>query len=197
MTRLPVTGAFRVTATYGQTGSYWANGHQGIDLTAEDSRVFATCYGTVRLVAFDKNGWGRYVSVGDEQGQRHIFCHLQEGSVTVKAGDAVTPLTVLGRMGATGKATGTHLHYQLQQGETVKNPATYLGIPNKVGSYRSADYSALAFRDAASVPQWAEKAVLEAVEQGLMLGDAEGTFRPNEPVTRAELAVVLQRLKNQ
>lgn len=33
MTNLPVSGIFTVTATYGQTGRYWVNGHRGIDIT--------------------------------------------------------------------------------------------------------------------------------------------------------------------
>ena len=79
MTRLPVTGPFRVTATYGQKGSHWATHHRGIDLVAEDPRIFCTCYGTVRTVAYDKNGWGYYVSVGDAEDQRHIFCRCLKG----------------------------------------------------------------------------------------------------------------------
>ena len=101
MTNLPITGAFSVTAIYGQTGPYWTNGHKGIDLVASDRRIFSTCNGKVRLVSFDETGWGQYVSIEGDEGYRHIFCHLVKGSVTVKAGDRVTPLTVLGTMGAT------------------------------------------------------------------------------------------------
>ena len=57
MTLLPVTGAFSVTAVYGQKGSLWRDGHKGIDFAADDRRVYATCNGTVRLVAFDEGGW--------------------------------------------------------------------------------------------------------------------------------------------
>ena len=193
MSRLPIKGAFQVTATYGQRGSYWKNGHQGIDLVAADRRIFSTCYGTVRLVAFDEGGWGQYVSIGDEVGRRHIFCHLEKGSVTVKAGEKVTPSTVLGRMGATGNVTGVHLHYQLQQGETVIDPTLLLGIPNRVGSYHSEDFT-MDFKDASTIPDWAKEAVRTAKEKGWMLGDDMGTFRPFDPVTRAELAVILSRL---
>lgn len=198
MTRLPVTGPFNITATYGQTGSLWKAGHKGIDFTAPDRRVFCTCEGTVRLVAFDPNGWGQYVSVGDAEGRRHLFCHLVKGSVSVKAGDKVTPLTVLGTMGATGNVTGLHLHFQLQQGETPIDPTAYLGVPNRTGSYHSKDFEEekpMTFKDQNEIPAWAEKAVKEAAEKGLMLGDEKGNFNPNDPVTRAELAVVLSRLK--
>ncbi len=198
MTNLPVSGPFLVTATYGQQGSFWKNGHQGIDLVAENRNVYATCDGVVRVVAYDEDGWGQYVSVGDEQGRRHLFCHLVQGSVRVKPGDRVTRLTVLGTMGASGNVTGTHLHYQLQEGETVVDPTLWLGIPNRVGTYHSKDYELKEdepmFQDEAQIPAWAKEAVEEAAEKGLMVGDPDGKFRPNDPITRAELAVILSRL---
>ncbi len=199
MTNLPVTGAFRVTAIYGQTGSYWANGHKGIDIVADNRKVYATCNGTVRKVGYDEGGWGRFVSIDEPNGRRHIFCHLKNDSVTVQKGDTVTRETVIGTMGATGNVTGIHLHYQLQQGDAVIDPTLHLGIPNKKGSYHSADYQIkeveqVAYKDQKQIPAWAKKAVAEAAEKGWMVGDDAGNFRPNEPVTRAEMAVILSRL---
>ncbi len=44
---------------------------------------------------------------------------------------------------------------------------------------------------------WAEKAIRWAIKKELMIGRPDGTFRPDEPVTRAELALVLQRLEGE
>lgn len=200
MTNLPITGNFTITAIYGQKGKYWADGHKGIDFVSEDKRIYATCDGVVRTVAYDANGWGQYVSIGDDEGRRHIFCHLVRESVTVKAGDKVTRTTIIGTMGATGNVTGVHLHYQLQNGETVINPCSYLGVPNKVGSYNSNDFqikevSDVTFKDQAKISDWAKSAVDEVSEKGWMLGDDKGNFNPQAPVTREELAVVLARIK--
>lgn len=41
---------------------------------------------------------------------------------------------------------------------------------------------------------WAVKDIDLAIERGLMKGYPDGTFKPDKPVTRAELAVVLNRL---
>ena len=41
---------------------------------------------------------------------------------------------------------------------------------------------------------WAEKAIRRCVEYGLMQGYPDGSFQPDKPVTRAELAVILDRL---
>ncbi len=200
MTNLPVTGSFQVTAIYGQQGKYWKNGHKGIDLVAADRRIYCSCSGVVRKVAYDDGGWGQYISVEGDEGYRHIFCHLVKGSQKVKVGQRVTPLTVLGEMGATGNVTGIHLHYQLQKGDRIVDPTLYLGIPNKKGKYHSKNYSIeevkqVAYKDAKKIPGWAKSAVEMMKKRGWMVGDAAGNFRPDDPVTRAELAVALSKIK--
>jgi len=54
----------------------------------------------------------------------------------------------------------------------------------------------MTFRDQTEIPDWAQTAVQTVADQGLMVGDDQGKFRPNAPVTRAELAAVLERLLN-
>ena len=51
-----------------------------------------------------------------------------------------------------------------------------------------------AFQDAAAIPSWAAGAVAAAVQDGLLQGYPDGTFRPLQPVTRAEAAALLLRL---
>lgn len=41
---------------------------------------------------------------------------------------------------------------------------------------------------------WAEPSIRKAIEKGVIKGYADGTFKPDEPVTRAQLAVILDRL---
>ena len=44
---------------------------------------------------------------------------------------------------------------------------------------------------------WAEKSIRWALDKGLMQGYPDGSWRPDEPLTRAELAVILQRLEGE
>lgn len=44
---------------------------------------------------------------------------------------------------------------------------------------------------------WAYKAIKELAEKGIIKGYEDGTFRPNEPVTRAEIATIISRLKGE
>ena len=132
-TNLPVNGKFNITAIFGQQGSYWKNGHKGIDLTATDKRIYSVCDGEVTVVGFDKNGWGRYVSVMPEgfSRVRFILCHMVENSVNVKKGDKVTRLTHIGTMGSTGNSSGVHLHVEMRIDNKSVDPSAYLLIPNK------------------------------------------------------------------
>lgn len=189
---LPIKGKFKITATYGQEGKHWVNGHKGVDFTAADKNVYATVSGTVRVVGFDPNGWGRYISIGDDDNLRHLYCHLERAvvneGVKVKAGQ------LIGVMGSTGNSTGVHLHYQVNDANgTPKDASAMLGIPNQKGEYTAEEF--YLFKDDADIPSWAKEAVYDAKEKGLMLGDTNGNFRPNEPLTRAEAAVLLSNLK--
>lgn len=196
MTNLPVTNEFTITATYGQQGKYWVGGHQGIDIVAPNKAIYATCNGTVRVVNYDKGGWGRYVTVGDDNGLVHIFCHLENNSVRVKSGDKVNRTTVIGVMGTTGNSTGVHLHYQINRNGVSINPCDHLGIPNQKGTYNGKDYELkesndMTFNDDAKISKWAKDAVDNVTDLGLMSGVGNNEFDPKGTVTREQLAVVL------
>jgi hypothetical protein len=49
----------------------------------------------------------------------------------------------------------------------------------------------LTFTDAAKIGTWAQKAVAQAVQAGIIKGYKEGTFRPDAEITRAEMAVMI------
>lgn len=193
MTNLPISGVFDITAVYGQKGKYWATFHKGIDFVSENKNVYSTCDGTVRVVSYDEGGWGNYISIGDSQGMRHIFCHLDK--VYVKPGDAVTRKTVLGIMGKTGNVTGVHLHYQLNdKGNIPQDPSEYLGIPNVTGRYNSEDFNIMAYSDANNISDWAKDSVEKVTSLGIMEGDGSGNFNPKNYITREEIAVVISKL---
>lgn len=200
MTNLPISGEFNVTATYGQPGKYWANGHKGIDIVCSNLNIYATCDGTVRVIDYDANGWGQYVSIGDDKGNRHIFCHLQKDIIRVKVGQKVNRTTLIGLMGSTGNSTGTHLHYQINNANNNPiDPTSYLGIPNKKGTYNSKDFTIkenndMTFKDSNDISSWAKDAVNHITDLGLMTGVGENKFDPKGILTREQMAVVLDNL---
>jgi len=51
-----------------------------------------------------------------------------------------------------------------------------------------------AFADAAKLPQWAKTSIAEAAAAGIVTGYADGTFRPNQLITRTEMTAILVRV---
>lgn len=136
-TALPLKGAATITAAFGEKGTYWKDGHKGIDLVCSDGsrEVCSACDGVVRVVAYDAGGWGQYVTVGDASGLIHLYAHLVKGSVLVKKGDRVKLGQQIGTMGSTGNSTGVHLHYQVNDGAGVpQDPTAVLGVENRRGA---------------------------------------------------------------
>jgi len=56
---------------------------------------------------------GNYVVIDHQNGEFSIYCHLQEGSIRVKAGDRVQKGAVIAGVGNTGNSGAPHLHFQL------------------------------------------------------------------------------------
>lgn len=140
-TNIPLTGEFRVTCEYGRKGNWSAGYHTGIDLVGNE-QIYATCDGKVTRTGFDKS-YGNFIVIkNDVDGRFHWFCHLSKISVNV--GDKVSRVSKIGIMGSTGNSTGKHLHFEIRNagnkyGNQI-NPAEYMGIPNTVGTYNSANY---------------------------------------------------------
>ena len=147
MTKLAFTGQFKVTCIYGQKGTLWAGGvHGGIDLVGiTNKNVYSICNGIVERVGYDNGGFGNYVRIKEDGSEKRMYlAHLSK--IYVKVGQTVTPLTIVGLMGSTGNSTGEHTHVEIREfdskGNVIRklNPADYMGIPNKVGTYNSANY---------------------------------------------------------
>jgi murein DD-endopeptidase MepM/ murein hydrolase activator NlpD len=99
--------------------------HTGIDLAARlGAEVFSATAGTA-ITGYDAGGAGNFVKVVVDDHVRVLYCHLS--AFRVATGDAVTTGQLIGLVGATGLATGPHVHLQVDiDGEPV-DPAWYLG----------------------------------------------------------------------
>lgn len=144
-TKLPFTGTFEVICLYLQKGTLWKSGiHQGIDLRSENKNVYSICNGVVERAGYDNGGFGNYVRIKEDNSENRIYlAHLDK--IYVKVGQKVTYTTIVGLMGNTGNSTTPHTHVEIREfknGVAVKklNPANYMGIPNKKGTYNSKDY---------------------------------------------------------
>jgi len=108
------------------------NPHNGEDIGAPlGTDVAATNDGVVRLTV-DHVFSGRGVFVDHGLGFYSMYFHLSE--ILVKDGDLVKAGQIIGKVGATGRATGPHLHWGVKLNGARVNPYALLDLPFKNGS---------------------------------------------------------------
>lgn len=98
--------------------------HTGLDFRlAYGAPVHPTASGTV-VSAGPDGGYGNAIDVDHGNGLVTRYGHLS--AVLVKEGDVVTPSSVIGRLGSTGRSTGPHLHYEVRINDEPVNPIRFL-----------------------------------------------------------------------
>ena len=101
------------------------NPHSGLDFASPTGTpVKAPAAGKVILVG-DYFFNGKTVFVDHGQGFISMFCHLS--MVDVKVGQTLARGETLGKVGATGRATGPHLHWNVSLNDARVDPAIFIG----------------------------------------------------------------------
>lgn len=80
--------------------------------------------GTVILVQYLSYGYGRHAIIDHGDGLATLYGHMSE--VYVTSGEAVSQGQVIGKMGSTGRSTGTHLHFEVRRNGIPVNPGSFL-----------------------------------------------------------------------
>lgn len=118
------TGSY-VWPLRGQITQRFHKGHPGLDIGApKGTPVRAVDSGFVIQAAWDDAGYGNCIVIDHGNGVRTRYAHLS--AYAVSAGESVEKGQVIGSVGASGKATGPHLHLEfIVQGEW-KDPLEFL-----------------------------------------------------------------------
>ncbi len=99
--------------------------HWGIDLMAlEGTAVFPVAKGKVIEIGSSYWGFGNYVLIDHENGQKSLYAHLLK--IEAEKDKEVTKETVIGKVGHTGWATGDHLHLEIYSEGLPLNPLEVL-----------------------------------------------------------------------
>jgi murein DD-endopeptidase MepM/ murein hydrolase activator NlpD len=117
--RFPLVGSFDFGGAGARFGARRPGHiHQGQDVVAaEGVPIVAPRGGTVKAVEYQAGGAGYYVVVhGEAERYDYVFMHLRAGSTRVRPGQHVRTGQRLGDVGATGDASGPHLHFEVWDG---------------------------------------------------------------------------------
>ena len=99
--------------------------HPGIDFPARTGTpVGAAGRGRVVFAGWDSGGYGKLVVIEHPQGVRSMYAHLS--AIDLNVGQSVVAGARVGRVGATGFATGPHLHFELRLRGAAVDPLTAL-----------------------------------------------------------------------
>lgn len=86
--------------------------HSGIDIASRTSpAILAADSGVVEYAGCLGWGYGCHVIINHGNGYKTLYAHLSSYGVGV--GQGVSRGVVIGRMGSTGRSTGTHLHFEV------------------------------------------------------------------------------------
>ena len=123
----PVPCSTRVTSRFGYRSDPFTGEqkyHSGIDIDGfgnDGGSIVAAAAGTVITASYDA-GYGNYVVV-DHGSTTTLYAHMS--GMAVSQGAYVTQGQTIGYLGATGRATGTHCHFEIFVGDGRVDPASY------------------------------------------------------------------------
>lgn len=182
--RLPYEDGKSFSVTQGNDGSV---SHRGANRYAfdfgmpEGTPVCAARGGKVIAAAEDETasgargkygGLGNHVKIDHGDGTIGVYMHLKFQEVKVKVGEMVLQGDVIALSGATGNATGPHLHFQVERDGrsipvTFEDVETHGGVPQEGRSYTS--------RNTLGIPAEV-KDRLTALQRAVQLAEAEGAW---------------------
>lgn len=118
MTQMASGYGWRVDPIYGTSKH-----HDGMDFAAPSgTSVYATGDGTVAEAGWN-SGYGNTIDINHGYSYTTRFAHLSE--ILVTPGQKVKRGDLIGRVGNTGKSTGSHLHYEVRLKGVPQNPVNY------------------------------------------------------------------------
>ena len=204
MARLMNTERVEITSSFGPrkdpvTGEQTT--HSGIDLvgrpaTGTNPTILCHTTGIVTCASYSAT-WGYYVDIRVSNVVFMRYAHMQPG-LKVKLGQTVYLGEEIGVMGATGKATGVHLHFGISINKQWVDPEPYL--EKDVVDLTEADVRRIIETvlkekaqqnpannvESLKARQWAEK-------EGIVKGSDRGNLQYGKLVTKEEVVLMISR----
>ena len=124
-------GSFWVSSEFGKRKNPFSGemkNHNGIDLAAEEGTpVYAIKDGAVFSTINDDVTFGNYIILSHDLGKMtSVYAHLSK--ICVEKYQNIRKGDLIGYVGQTGMATGSHLHFEIRQGSKAENPRDKLNF---------------------------------------------------------------------
>ena len=104
--------------------------HLGLDLAApKGTPIYAAHGGLVVYAGSGFRGYGRFVIVEYGDDWATFYSHLDK--ILIKQGETIRQGQLIGKMGRTGRATGTHLHFELRRKRKALDPIAFLPMASE------------------------------------------------------------------
>ena len=126
--------------------------HRGRDIAAPQGTGLTVPSESVITDKGFEAKYGNYVVFKDADGIEHFYGHMVEKS-PFNIGDTITPGTVIGRVGSTGRSTGPHLHWEISSN------------PGEVGFARRNVIDPIEYGYAADIPFVGKTSELEMIKK--------------------------------
>lgn len=116
-----------VGSGFGPRGSGW---HGGIDLLAEPGTPIRAAAPGIVVQSGWEQAYGQVIKIWNRSELMTVYAHNHENYV--RAGDWVERGQVIGSVGATGRATAPHLHFEVRLAGRKYDPLFWLPLPGTV-----------------------------------------------------------------
>ncbi|EAQ01455.1 peptidase, M23/M37 family protein [Pseudooceanicola batsensis HTCC2597] len=130
---VPVKSSYRFTSGFGYRRDPKNGGrrmHSGVDFAGPVGTPLYSAGDGVVTHAGWQSGYGRIVKIQHQFGIETRYAHMSR--IRVKVGQRVSRGDRIGDMGASGRVTGPHLHYEVRVGGKAVNPMIYIKAANDV-----------------------------------------------------------------
>ncbi|MCB0356075.1 MAG: M23 family metallopeptidase [Bdellovibrionales bacterium] len=109
--------------------------HEGIDLTHYfNAPIYSAHEGYVVYVGQAYRGYGKMIILQYSHRWATLYAHLNK--IEVREGQVIERGQIIGRMGRTGKVTGTHLHFELLKNKIPIDPLEFLPFNRSIAGQR-------------------------------------------------------------
>ncbi|MGZ4213499.1 MAG: murein hydrolase activator EnvC family protein [Actinomycetota bacterium] len=105
-------------------GPRWGGFHTGIDIWCPEGNPIAASKSRTVIAAEWGGGYGNMTIIDHGGGYATLYAH--QSRIYVHRGESVSQHQIIGACGATGNATGAHLHFEIRVNGNPVNPMNYL-----------------------------------------------------------------------